>query len=229
MSNFRKEQRTLPCKLLPLEVAAKDSEARRQLILSAKAENERLDLVSKATEARKQVKGAQASALELAQVAEAGVEKRSVTCEWRPHPSRPVMQLHRLDVAEDDAARIVDERQMTKAEERGDFKVTAGDLPSSTEAASDTVAGNDKPAKGRGKATKGPIPCPGTVAEPDRDDPTKDTVCEDPCVPMKWACEKHMALPQGEKVRLVTRQKARNEALAKQAGELAQAEAAGQA
>ena len=224
--NFRKEQRTLACKLLPLEVAAKDSEARRQLILSAKAENERLDLVSKATVARKQVKGAQAAALELAQVAEAGVEKRSVTCEWRPHPQRPVMQLHRLDVAEDDAARIVDERQMTRAEERGAFEATAGDLPSSTEAAADTVAGNGKAAKAR--KVRGPIPCPGTVAEPNRDDPSQDTVCEDPCVPMKWACEKHLTLPQGEKVRLVTRQKQRNELLEQRQG-AAMGEAQGQA
>ena len=230
MSTYRKEQRTLACKLMPLEVSAKDAEARRQLLLSAKAENERLEHINHATEARKQIKGAQAAALELAHVAAAGVEKRSVTCEWRPHPSAPRMQLHRLDVPEDDTGRIIDERQMTKAEERGAFEPTAGDEPSSAEPASDSVAANGKGER-KGKKGKGPIPCPGTIAEPDRDDPTKDTVCSDPCVPMKWACEKHLALPQGEKVRLVTRQKQRDEALAKQgpASQLEQAEAQGQA
>ena len=133
MSTYRKEQRTLACKLMPLEVSAKDAEARRQLLLSAKAENERLEHINHATEARKQIKGAQAAALELAHVAAAGVEKRSVTCEWRPHPSAPRMQLHRLDVPEDDTGRIIDERQMTKAEERGAFEPTAGDEPSSAE------------------------------------------------------------------------------------------------
>ncbi len=130
----------------------------------------------------------------------------------------------------DDPGRVLSERQMTKAEERGDFKVTAGDLPSSTEAASDTVAGNSngKAAKPTKKTAKGPIPCPGTVAEPNREDPTQDTVCADPCVPMKWACEKHLALPQGEKVRLVTRQKQRNELLEQRQG-AAMGEAQGQA
>lgn len=203
--SFRKETRQLVCKLLPIEVSAKDASARHALLDAAKRESERLEHVGYATEARKQVKGYQATALEHAQVAAAGEEKRSVTCEWRPHPSAPRMQLHRLDVNESESGRIIEERQMSVAEKRGAYEDGAGDVPSAAAAASDSAAANGNGHK-RGRQKKEPDLCPATIAEPDEFDATKDTVCGAPCVDKKWACERHIALPQSTKVHLIARQ-----------------------
>lgn len=228
---FRKETRKLVCKLLPIEVAAKDADARRQILAAGKFENERLGFVEQATEARKQVKGAQAKAMELAKVSQAGEEQRDVTCEWRPHPSAPRMQLHRLDVNEEDSARIIDHRQMTKAEERGEFiQVGAGDHPSSSEASSDSAAANES-ANGksgkRGKAAaKAPDPCPVAIAEPDDNDPRKDTLCSGECQARKWACEAHVTLPPSAKVHAMARRQRRNALLAEDAQAAADATAA---
>jgi hypothetical protein len=62
-----------------------------------------------------------------------GVEPREVDCEWRPHASRPVMQLHRLDLAEIDPERIVEEREMTDRERQGDFGLAVEPPPAAEE------------------------------------------------------------------------------------------------
>lgn len=196
------EFREFEFELTPLELAGRGRDVAAKLASADKAEQERLRLVAEATEKRKEKKGLEAAALEASRVLHSGKERRRQKCEWRPAATAARMELHRLDLPEDHSGRIVDHRPMTKAELKGQM---SGEVAASTtQPSSDSAAANGHARNA--SVTKFERACPGTISEPERDDPTKDVLCDQQCLPRRWACERHVTLPQGEKARLVARQ-----------------------